>query len=113
MREGGGAIYHAHTPQVVLPAPPLFSSLSPLSSVLFTYNLCRGRTILLFPPLDFLSSCVSLLALLCLTSGRLCPLMLSQWTLVLLMWDNGTHLKGYRALRTVSIRTPSSLFPLI
>lgn len=50
MREGGGAIYHAHTPQVVLPAPPLFSSLSPLSSVLFTYNLCRGRTILLFFP---------------------------------------------------------------
>lgn len=50
MREGGGAIYHVHTPQVVLPAPPLFSSLSPLSSVLFTYNLCCGCIVLLFFP---------------------------------------------------------------
>ena len=92
---------------------PLFSPLCLLCHLfcLLAIYAAAGVIILLFFPLDFLSTSVSLLVLLCLTSGRLCPLVLSQWTLMLLMWDNGTHLKGYRTLCTVSIRTPSSLFP--
>lgn len=103
-RRGRSSCCFTCAPSSLLSVPPV---------VRFVYLQFMPRPYrLAFFPLDFLSSSVSVLALLCLTSGRLCPLMLSQWTLVLLMWDNGTNLKGYRALRTVSFRASSFLFPL-